>query len=143
MPAAVRPLVPFLLACTAFAALPNAAGAAWTKPGTCRVSTSQAGRWDDLAATSSRFRTTKVPCYIAAYTVSDMIRDEKSGRPRFRHSSRGARWEVRLSCRSRAAKRSRRVVTCRVTGGADAEGTRGTARKLRGGTIRWVTDRTG
>ena len=120
-------------------AVPTTASAAWNGPGTCRVPADQRSLWKDLDTKNNTFSTTKVPCYMAGYTVRDMI-ERKAWRkkPTFRHRSQGARWVVRLSCTNTAVTGGR-LIKCRVTSGDDAETNRDVTRSLKGGTIRWKT----
>ena len=124
------------------------ASAAWTKPGKCRVPAAQRDNWDDLDPPNNKFSTKRVPCFIAAFTIVDMLREDSWSRDRFRHTSYGARWIVRLNCRGRVdpgsdAPQPGRIITCRVRSGEDAESRRDRVRNLRGGSLRWTTAYTG
>ena len=127
---------------TALLALVTAqsASAAWTKPGRCAVPPVNRELFADLTAATARFSTERVPCYIAAFTLRDMLEDGRWTKPSFRFRSMGARWVVRLSCRGRASG-SGRLITCRVRSGKDAETRRDRSRDLTGGRIRWQTSR--
>jgi hypothetical protein len=121
------------------------APAAWRNPGKCKPDASMRDRLDPA---NNDFSTRKVPCYIAAYAIVDMLDRGRWWRSEFRHTSYGARWVVRLSCRTKRLRRKGfpeglRRVRCRVRSGEDAETRRRQVKNLRGGTIRWDTAYTG
>ena len=96
----MRALVVLLtVAASLIAAAP--AGAAWTGSGTCKVPANQRESFPNVTS-ETRLRTTKAPCYEAAFSVEDAARRGllKPSRPaRFKFRSFGARWVHDWSCR--------------------------------------------
>ena len=129
-------------------ALPGGASAAWTKPGKCMVPSGQRSTFEVVGdATNNRFSTTRIPCFIAAYAIEGMFERGSWTRSTFRYTATGARWIVKLKCRSRIAMQDvpqpGRVISCTASSGTDAETNRSRARSLKGGTLRWTTNYTG
>ena len=121
-------------------AVPATAEAAWRTPGKCTYPRS-VRPYTEADDSARNLRTTKVPCFIAAYTYDKWRRTRHvvhhGRRETFRMRNYGARWFVRLSCVKRPSQPiGLLAVKCRVLRGVNDEP--GTSPKyLRGGTIRW------
>lgn len=120
----------------------DTASAAWAKPGKCHIPAKQRDVFEQLDNKNNLVVTKRVPCWMASFAVEDMLNRAPWTKRSFRFTSMGARWYLKLSCKSRAhrddAPQPGHIISCRVRKGVDGEaGAR--RRNLRGGTIHWVT----
>lgn len=133
-------LIGIFVALVTFAPAPADAEAAWRTPGKCTYPAS-VRKYTEADDYARNLRTTRVPCFIAAYTYDKWLNSKHAvhhgKRETFRMRNGGARWFVKLSCVKRPSRPiGTLAVKCRVRQGENGEpGTR--PFQMRGGTIRW------